>query len=154
MDAPIWTALPFLIVVLAASSTGAIFKPGAWYRGLDKPPWTPPDWLFPVAWAVLYVLMAYAAWRVWQVDGFGLPLALWALQLGLNTLWSVIFFGMRRIGLAFVELVGLWLAIAATIIAFAEVDPLSGVLLLPYIVWVSIAGALNLSILRRQGSPA
>ena len=154
MDAPFWTSIPFLVIVLIASSTGAIFKPDAWYRDLDKPGWTPPDWLFPIVWAVLYVLMAYAAWRVWDLDGIGLPLVLWGVQLGLNALWSAVFFGMKRVGLAFVELVALWLAVAATLIAFAQVDALSGLLLLPYLLWVTIAGALNFSILRRQGSPA
>ena len=154
MDAPFWTAIPFLVIVILASSTGAIFKPDQWYRDLEKPGWTPPDWVFPVVWAVLYVLMAYAAWRIWQLDGVGLALGLWSFQLILNTLWSAIFFGMKRVGLAFMELVALWLAVAATLFAFAQIDPLSGALLIPYIVWVTIAGALNFSILRRQGSPA
>lgn len=154
MDAPFWTSIPFLVLVILASGTGAIFKPDAWYRDLDKPGWTPPDWVFPVVWAVLYVLMAYAAWRVWDLDGLGLPLVLWGLQLGLNALWSAVFFGMKRVRLAFIELVALWLAVAATLIAFAQIDPLSGLLLLPYIVWVTIAAALNFSIMRRQGSPA
>lgn len=154
MDAPFWTSIPFLVLVILASGTGAIFKPDAWYRDLDKPGWTPPDWVFPVVWAALYVLMAYAAWRVWDLDGLGLPLVLWGLQLGLNALWSAVFFGMKRVRLAFIELVALWLAVAATLIAFAQIDPLSGLLLLPYIVWVTIAAALNFSIMRRQGSPA
>ena len=88
------------------------------------------------------------------MDGIGLPLVLWGVQLGLNALWSAVFFGMKRVGLAFVELVALWLAVAATLIAFAQVDALSGLLLLPYLLWVTIAGALNFSILRRQRSPA
>lgn len=154
MDAPFWTAIPFLIIVIIASSTGAIFKPDAWYRNLDKPGWTPRDWVFPVVWSVLYVLMAYAAWRVWQVDGIGLALGLWGVQLALNMLWSLVFFGMKQVGLAFVELVALWLAVAAMIVAFAQVDLLSGLILLPYLLWVTIAGVLNFSILRRLGRPA
>jgi len=154
MDAPFWTALPFLGLVLLASSTGAIFKPGVWYRELNKPSWTPPDWLFPVAWAALFVMMAYAAWRVWQLDGIGLPLVLWGVQLCLNTLWSAVFFGMKRLGLALIELMAMWVAIAATVIAFAQIDLLAAALLAPYLVWVSFAGALNFSIMRRQGSPA
>jgi benzodiazapine receptor len=154
MDAPFWTAIPFLALVLLASSTGAIFKPGVWYRELEKPSWTPPNWLFPVAWAGLFVMMAYAAWRVWQLDGVGVPLVLWGVQLGLNALWSAIFFGMKRLGLALVELMAMWVAIAATLIAFAQIDLLAAALLAPYLVWVSFAGALNFAILRRQGSPA
>lgn len=154
MDAPFWTALPFLGFVLLAASSGAVFKPGRWYRELDKPSWTPPNWLFPLAWAVLFVMMAYAAWRVWQLDGIGFPLALWGVQLGLNALWSAVFFGLKRLGLALLELIAMWVAIAATLIAFASIDALAAALLSPYLVWVSFAGVLNYAILRRQGRPA
>jgi len=151
-NAPLWTLLPFLGLVFLASITGAVFRPGEWYRRLDKPRWTPPDFLFPVAWGLLYVLMAYAAWRVWSVAGLGAPLAIWLLQLALNAGWSAVFFGLRRPGLAFVELVGLWLAIAATIAAFAPIDALSAWLMAPYLAWVSFAAALNLEIVRRRAA--
>ena len=153
-DAPIWTLAPFLGLVFLASLTGAVFKPGQWYKQLDKPAWTPPDWLFPVAWGLLYVLMAYAAWRVWDVAGFGLAITLWGVQLALNAGWSAVFFGLRKPGLAFLELAALWFAVAGTIGAFAEIDALAAWLLAPYIVWVTFAAVLNLEIVRRRSAPA
>ena len=91
--------LGFLGACFVAASTGAIFKPGPWYDTLAKPSWRPPNWLFPPAWAVLYILMAVAAWLVWREAGFaGAPLALmlWFRQLALNAAWSWIFFGLKR----------------------------------------------------------
>lgn len=154
MNAPIWTFAPFLALVFAASVTGAVFRPGVWYERLDKPSWTPPDWLFPAAWFVLYGLMAYGAWRVWSHEGTGLALGIWGLQLVLNAGWSVILFGLRSPLLALFEVSALWLAIAATVTAFARVDVVAGGVLIPYLVWVSFAAALNLAIVRRQhGAP-
>ena len=147
-DAPLWTILPFLGLVFLASLTGALFRPGAWYKQLEKPQWTPPDWLFPIAWGLLYVLMAYAAWRVWDVAGLGAALVVWGVQLALNAGWSAVFFGMRKPGLALVELLALWLAVALTIYAFAQIDAIAAWLLAPYIVWVSFAAVLNLEIVR------
>ncbi len=149
-DAPIWTFLPFLGLVSLASLTGAIFRPGDWYKQLDKPGWTPPGWLFPVAWTVLYVLMAYAAWRVWDRAGLSLALGVWMVQLVFNAGWLAVFFGMRRPALALAELAALWLLIAVMIVAFARIDPIAALLLAPYIAWVSFAGALNADIVRRR----
>jgi len=151
-DAPLWTLVPFLGLVFLASITGAVFRPGDWYRRLDKPGWTPPDFLFPLAWGLLYVLMAYAAWRVWAAAGLGLALGLWGLQLVLNAGWSAVFFGLKRPGVAFVELIGLWLAIAATIVAFVNIDGIAAWLMAPYLAWVSFAAALNLEIVRRRAA--
>lgn len=141
----------FAFLALAAASTGAIFQPGTWYEELAKPRWTPPKWLFPVAWSVLYAMIAISAWLVWRDAPFALaalPLIVWVIQLALNAAWSWIFFGLRRIGLALAELVLLWLAIAATIMMFAPLSTLAALLLVPYLIWVSFAGALNLAILR------
>jgi len=153
-DAPLWTILPFLALVFIASLTGAVFRPGRWYEALSKPSWTPPDWLFPLAWGLLYVLMAYAAWRVWAAVGLGVALAFWGLQLALNAGWSAVFFGLRRPALALIELAALWLAVAATIYTFAAVDTVAAWLLAPYIVWVSFAAVLNLEIVRRRSAAA
>jgi len=153
-DAPLWTIAPFLGLVFLASLTGALFRPGAWYKQLKKPSWTPPDWLFPVAWGLLYVLMAYAAWRVWAVAGFGPAMVLWGLQLALNAGWSAVFFGLKKPGLAFIELAALWLALTGTIGAFAEYDVIAAWLLAPYLIWVSFAAVLNLEIVRlRSAAP-
>ena len=153
-DAPIWTIAPFLGLVFLASITGAVFKPGRWYRQLDKPAWTPPDWLFPAAWGLLYVLMAYAAWRVWDIAGFGTAMVFWGVQLALNAGWSAVFFGMKRPSLAFVEMAALWLALAGTIGAFAQIEALSAWILAPYIIWVTFAAVLNLEIVRRRSAAA
>ena len=141
----------FLGACLAAGSSGAIWGPGDWYERLRKPFWRPPNWLFPPAWALLYAMMAAAAWLVWREQGLGAALIPWFVQLGFNFAWSWVFFGLRRPGWAFAELCLLWLAIAVTILAFAPVSALAAWLLAPYLAWVTFAGALNLSIWRLNG---
>ncbi len=140
--------LIFLAACMAAGSTGALFAPGEWYRNLRKPSWTPPGWMFSVMWTSLYLLMSWAATRVALSDGGQIALALWALQIALNTLWTPVFFGLHRMraGLAIIAL--LWATVVATSIAFFQVDALAGAMMLPYIAWVSVAAGLNLSILR------
>lgn len=140
----------------AAAATGAMFQPGDWYDTLRKPRWTPPDWLFPVAWTTLYFLMSFAAMRAALAEDNAVPLALWGLQIALNTLWSPVFFGLHRLGAAMVVIVCLWCAVAATTVAFWIADPLAGLCFLPYLLWVTIAGALNASVLRlnRDATPA
>jgi tryptophan-rich sensory protein len=133
----------FLAACMAAGATGGLFPPDRWYRDLAKPRWTPPDWVFPVTWTTLYICMAAAGARVAVSDGNGIAMALWSLQIALNGLWTPVFFGLRRIKLGFVVLVALWLSVALTMVALWQVDPVSGVLFVPYLVWVSIAGALN-----------
>lgn len=138
----------FLAACVAAGMTGGLFPPGPWYRNLAKPSWTPPDWLFPVAWTTLYLCMAGAGARVAVTPDAGLPLALWSLQIALNGLWTPVFFGLRRIRLGFGVLCGLWLSVAATCVALWSVDWIAGLLFLPYLAWVTVAGALNLSVWR------
>ena len=94
--------LTFLAATGAAATTGAMFKPGAWYMGLRKPFWFPPNWVFPVAWTTLYLVMSYAAMRVAGLSGNGQALAFWAVQIALNTLWTPIFFGLHRMRSAMV----------------------------------------------------
>lgn len=146
------TLLAFLGACAAAGSTGSLFPPGSWYRRLDKPAWTPPDWLFPVAWTLLYLAMAVAAWRVAYSGAALVPLALalWACQIALNAIWTPIFFGLRRLGGGLAILALLWLAVVATTATFFAADPLAGWLLVPYVVWVSYAGVLNYSVWRRN----
>jgi len=140
----------FLATCAVAGSSGVLFKPGAWYRGLDKPSWTPPDIAFPLVWSVLYLLMAIAAARVATHDGSALALALWALQICLNTLWSGVFFGLHRMRTGAIVLLLLWVAVAATVTAFYRHDAIAAALMLPYLAWGSYALALNLSLLRRN----
>lgn len=138
----------FLCACVAAGATGAMFPTGQWYRGLSKPGWTPPDWLFPVAWTVLYLCMSYAAARVAGLPGAGIALALWSLQIALNTLWTPIFFGLQRIKAGLVVLIFLWLAVAACMVAMWSLDWVAGLLFVPYLAWVTTAGALNYSVMR------
>lgn len=148
----------FLAGCGAAAATGAMFQPGDWYRGLSKPWWTPKDWMFPVAWTILYLCIALAAMRVAMQAGFdplvGQGLALWAVQIALNTLWTPVFFGLRRIRAGLVVLGLLWLAVAATMLVFWQIDPLAGWLFAPYLLWVTIAGALNASVWMRNPAAA
>jgi translocator protein len=146
----------FVAVTFLAASSGAVFKPGAWYAGLRKPGWTPPNWVFPVVWSVLYVLIAAAGWRVWEARGPAAwpELTLWAVSLCLNAGWSWVFFGLRRIGWALVEVGLLWASIVAMLVALPRVDPETAWMLAPYVVWVSIAAALNAAVWRLNTAPA
>ncbi len=146
--------LTFLAACGAAATTGMLIKPGAWYDGLKKPDWTPPNWVFPVAWTVLYLLMSLAAMRVAGAADNGQAIAFWALQITLNTLWTPVFFGLHRMRAAMVVMACLWLAVAATTWAFFRVDLVAGLLLLPYLVWVSIASALNFTTMRMNPEAA
>ncbi len=133
----------FLAACMAAGATGGLFPPDRWYRDLKKPSWTPPDWVFPVTWTTLYLCMAAAGTRAALAEGGQIALALWSLQIALNGLWTPVFFGLKRITLGFVVLVALWLSVALTLVALWQVDWIAGALFLPYLVWVTIAGALN-----------
>ena len=117
--------MTFFIACFLAALTGAYFRPGEWYRTLRKPPWTPPDWIFPIAWSILYLAIAVSGWLVWRSAGFagaGLALGVYALHLAFNALWSALFFGARRIDLAFADVVAMWLSLAATIVLFAPIS--------------------------------
>lgn len=138
----------FLAACMAAGATGAMFQPGDWYDGLTKPRWTPPNWLFPVAWTTLYVCMALSASWVAVLPGNGQAMAFWALQIALNTLWTPVFFGLHRMGTALVVMAGLWLAVVLTMIAFFGLSFWAGLLFVPYVIWVTVAGALNWSVWR------
>lgn len=132
------------------SGMATIRSVGTWYPTLAKPPFNPPAWVFGPTWTVLYILMGVALFLVWRqggdTPGVKLALALFAVQLALNALWSIIFFGMRSPGWAFAEILLLWLAILATLWAFWRVVPLAGWLLVAYLAWVSFAAVLNGSI--------
>jgi tryptophan-rich sensory protein len=138
----------FLGACCAAASTGAVFSPDKWYRALAKPPWTPPDWVFPVVWSILYIVIAVAATRVAVLDGNALAMAFWALQIALNTLWSPVFFGLNRIKAGMAIIVALWLAVCGAMVTAWQLDTVAGLLLAPYLVWVTIAAALNAEVWR------
>lgn len=142
----VWIGFAF-----GAAAIGSAAEPGAWYRALTKPSWTPPDALFPPVWTALYLLMGIAAGLVWlrrRVAGAYPALALFVVQLALNALWSWLFFGWHRIGWAFVEILILLAAILATLRAFLRISRPAGWLLAPYAGWVAFAAALNAAIWR------
>lgn len=137
-----------VVGMVPAASTTASPK-AAWYRNLDKPSWTPPDWVFGPVWTVLYAMMAVSAWLVWQEGGFRkqrLPLALFIGQLVLNAAWTPIFFRCQLLGVAFFELAALWATLVATVIVFRRVRPAAAWLLVPYLLWVTYAGTLSFGI--------
>jgi tryptophan-rich sensory protein len=138
----------WLVLCFAAAAVGARYKPGAWYAGLRKPAWNPPKWLFAPVWTLLYAMMAVAAWLVWRDVGLSREVGLFVVQLVLNAAWTWLFFGLKRPGLAFADIVALWLAILATLVAFWSVRPLAALLLAPYLAWVTFAAALNAALWR------
>lgn len=138
----------------AAGSAATWPQIEGWYASLAKPSWTPPDWIFGPVWTCLYLAMAVAAWLVWRRAGVGgvrLPLGLFFAQLVLNVAWSWLFFGMQSPGLAVLDIILLWLAIAATMVEFWRRSAAAGLLMLPYLLWVGYAGVLNVAIWRMNG---
>ena len=142
-------------MVLAAGVIGSLAAMRAiptWYQTFTKPPFNPPEWLFGPAWTLLYLLMAVAARLVWKqgigTAGVRLALAVFLAQLILNALWSVIFFDLRSPFGGLADIIVLWLAILATIVLFFRVSVPAGILLLPYIAWVTFAAVLNAAIVR------
>ncbi len=128
--------------------------PGEWYASLAKPSWNPPSSVFGPVWTILYLLMGVAAWMVWREAGFSgarRALTLFIVQLVLNALWSYLFFGLQQPMVAFIEIIVLWCAILATILAFWPVSRTAGALLIPYLCWVSFASALNYQLWRLNG---
>ena len=140
----------WLLVVFAAAAVGgfASASAGEFYRDLVRPSWAPPGWLFGPVWSVLYLLMGIAAWLVWRARGFagaGGALLMFVVQLAANALWTWLFFVWRQGGLASAEILLLWALILVTIGLFWRVSAVAGLLLLPYLAWVSFASALTLA---------
>lgn len=144
------TFLPFLGAVVAVGLSGAVFMPGPWYKTLDKPSWTPPDWLFAPAWTVLYVMMAVAGWLVWQQAGVGPAIWVWIANLVLNAAWSWLMFGRHRIDLALLDALGMFVTIVMFIYLAQSISTLAAVLFVPYLLWVTFATALNYAIYQRN----
>lgn len=144
----------FVMVCFATAGLGSLFTApqvadGGWYDSLTKPFFTPPASLFGPVWTVLYLAMAVSGWLVWRRAGFyraKVAMTLFGAQLALNLLWSVVFFGLRAPGQGLVEIVVLWAAILATILAFRRISHPAALLLVPYLAWVTFATALNAGI--------
>ncbi len=139
----------FLVLCFAAAAVGGLSAAGGtneWYSSIERPSWTPPDWLFGPVWTVLYATIGVAAWLVWRRRGeFDVTpaLAAWGVQLALNAAWTGLFFGLRRPGIAFVEILVLVVAVVVTTILFARISTAAGLLFAPYLVWVCFAAVLN-----------
>jgi benzodiazapine receptor len=143
-----------LLLCYGAAAVGGLLGAGAdggWYADLAKPSWTPPSWVFGPVWTVLYGMMAVAVWLVWlrrRRRSVAAPMAVFVVQLVFNAAWSPLFFGLHRPGIAFADIVLLWLALAATVCLCFRRRTIAGLLLVPYLLWVSFAAALNFAIWR------
>lgn len=141
----------WLAFCFAAAVPAAFMSTGGWYAALQKPSWNPPAWVFAPGWNALYITMAVAAWLVWRRGGWQFQrtaLGLFLVQWLLSALWTPLFFSMHLIGFAAADILLLWLALAATVILFWRVRTEAGLLLLPYLAWVSFAAMLNFTIWR------
>jgi translocator protein len=144
-----WVLAGFVALCLSVAAVGGFATASSvidWYPTLNKPSWNPPSWLFGPVWTVLYIMMAVAAWLVWKQDGSRPALILWGGQLALNLAWSFLFFGARSPILGLIDIIAMWLAIAATIFLFAQKSRVAAYLMVPYLCWVSFATSLNAAI--------
>ncbi len=144
----LWLFAIFFAACCAAGATGAMFPTGPWYARLNKPSWVPPNWVFPVVWTSIYLLTAFAGARVAALPGSGMALAFWGMQIAFNTLWTPVFFGLRRLKGALPIMAGLWVAVLGATITHFALDFWAGLAFVPYLVWVTIAGALNFEMVR------
>ncbi|MBN2422884.1 tryptophan-rich sensory protein [Candidatus Woesearchaeota archaeon] len=142
-----------IVICQSAGIIGSFFTASSvntWYLTLNKPSFNPPSWVFGPVWITLYFLMGISLYIIWNnyknTKKSGLALILFSFQLLLNSLWSILFFGLRNPFLAFIEIVLLWTAILLTILYFYRISKTAAYLLIPYILWVSFAAVLNFSI--------
>lgn len=144
--------LLFLVLCLSAGFIGSWFTASSvddWYQHLNKPNWNPPSWIFAPVWTTLYCMMAVAAWLVWRragLQGSIVAQICFGVQLILNTMWSIIFFGFQAPGWAFAEILVLWLAIAITVWQFRRFSTVAALLMIPYLGWTTFASTLNYTI--------
>ena len=142
-----FTFLAFYASTFVAASSAAVWDiGGTWYQSLNQPSFTPPSWVFGPVWTILYLLIAIVGYRIAYAAQTPLKaptLALWALQIALNTLWTPVFIGAKNFGSAMIYIGLLWVTICVLIWATRQVDKPSAILLLPYLAWVSFAGVLN-----------
>lgn len=146
----VFVFLASILVCQGAGVLGSVFTAPAiptWYAGLKKPPFNPPDWIFAPVWTTLFLLMGISLYLVWSKETLGkskkAAVAAFAIQLALNSLWSFLFFGLRAPLFGLLEIVVLWLFILLTLLLFYRLSRPAAFLLLPYLVWVSFATALN-----------
>lgn len=152
--------LGFVALLVLVGLGGRLFFADEWYKSLVKPSWTPASAVFAPVWTILYLTIALAGWLAWLRRGdagerrsrrtFRAAFVFYGLQLVLNFLWSFLFFGLRRPGLASIDIVALGIAILANIVFFYRLRPIAGLLLVPYFAWVGFAALLNLAIWREN----
>ena len=142
-------------IPLIAGFLGSVFTMPSiptWYAAINKPAWNPPNWIFGPVWTILFILMGIALWLIWEkgLDKIQVRTAvnIFSAQLVLNIVWSLLFFGLHSPFWAFIEIIALWLMILWTIIAFYRLDKTAGLILIPYILWVSFASFLNFTVMR------
>lgn len=145
---PILSLSAWIAISAAAGMVGGIASVDAagFYLQLERPSWAPPPWLFGPVWIVLYLLIAIAAWLVWQkrqAQSVAIPLALFGAQLAANALWSWLFFAWQRGAASFADIVALLVLATLTALAFARVSRLAAALMIPYVAWIAFAGVLN-----------
>ena len=137
----------FLIATLGVGASASLFTTPqipTWYASLNQPSFTPPNWLFAPVWTALYILMAFAGWRVWKKTGLrSIEMGAFAVQLALNFAWSALFFALHQIGAALAEIIALDTAILVTAVLFLRRDRLAGVMFLPYLAWTLFATVLT-----------
>jgi len=147
-----WLKLLISILVTGlAGFIGSFFTTSSvmtWYPSLIKPSFNPPAWVFGPVWSILYIMIGVSLFLVWTTNKVSKKKAyfVFGVQLVLNALWSIVFFGMQRPALAFLVIVLLWLSIIVNIIEFYKIKKSAGYILFPYLVWVSFAAVLNLFI--------
>lgn len=141
-----WLVIAFIAAAIGAAAS---VQAGAFYTQLSRPDWAPPPSVFGPVWSLLYALMGVAAWLVWRRGGFQparTALTLFLGQLAINALWSWLFFGWKLGALAFADVILLWGLIVATLVSFWRINRLAGLLLVPYLLWVSFASVLNYAV--------
>ena len=146
----------FTAANFAAACSGAFFKPDGWYENLNKPSWQPPNWLFPIVWTPMYIIMAISGWMLWRDAGPGeatIPLIIYFTHLVFNFAWSAIFFGMKRIGFAMFEIIFLWGTLVGIIVTFYPISPTAAYMMLPYLAWATFAGYLNYVVWQMNKAP-
>lgn len=140
------------LCVAAGLAASVVTRPAVagWYQDIAKPAWTAPDIAFPFVWAVLYILMGFAAWQAWRSAAHAAAGALlpFVVQLALNAGWPYAFFGMRNFDLGFVIILALVPAVLATMVTFAQRSALAAWLMVPYLLWACYATALNVAVMQ------
>ncbi len=141
--------MAWIVVAFLPAMSAAFVDIGPWYDSLTRPAWTPPSWVFGPVWTLLYLLMGIAAWRVWLPHGFSdrgalRALLLFLVHLILNAAWTLLFFGLRLLAPAAIEIVILWSMILALSFLFWKRDRIAGMLLIPYLLWVTYAATLSI----------